>query len=50
MREIFLVVPTGVDRYADVGHVRKLDLQHLRLLLGRDDVYHWYVLDGWPLR
>jgi hypothetical protein len=50
VRKVFLVVPMGVDGDADVGRVRKLDLQELRFFLGHDDVYHWYVLDRRPLR
>ncbi len=50
VRDVFLVVPTGEDRYADVGVVRKLDLQYGRIFLGRDDIYHRYVRDGRPLR
>ncbi len=49
MRNVFLVVPTGEDRYTDVGVVRKLDLQNGRIFLGRDDIYHRYVQDGRPL-
>ncbi len=30
MREIFLVVPMGVNGHAEVGHIRKLDLEDLR--------------------
>ena len=40
----------GEDRNADVGVVGKLDLQHSRIFLGHDDIYHWYVRDGRPLR
>ncbi len=40
VREVFLIVPTRVNRHAEVGHVRKLDLEDLRIFLGRDDVYH----------
>ncbi len=40
MREVFLIVPMGVDRHAEVGRVGKLDLEDLRIFLGRDDVYH----------
>ncbi len=50
VRDVFLVVPMGEDRDADVGVVRKLDLQHGRIFLGRDDIYHQYVRDGRPLR
>ncbi len=34
----FLVVPTGVNGHTEVGLLRKLDLKHLRVFLGRDDV------------
>jgi hypothetical protein len=50
VRDVFLIVPTGEDRNADVGVVGKLDLQHGRIFLGRDDIYHRYVRDGRPLR
>ncbi len=50
MREVFLVVPMGVNGLAEVGGVRKLDLEDLRLFLGHDDVYHWDVRNGWPMR
>jgi hypothetical protein len=40
VREAFLVVPTGVDGHAEVGHIRKLDLEDLGFFLGHDDVYH----------
>ncbi len=49
VRDVFLVVPTGEDRYADVGIVRKLDLENSRIFLGHDEVYHRYVRDGRPL-
>jgi hypothetical protein len=48
--EVFLVVPTGVNGHAEVGRVRKLDREDLRLFLGRDNVYHWDVQNGWPMR
>jgi hypothetical protein len=35
-----LIVPTGVNGHAEVGRVRKLDLEELRLFFGRDNVYH----------
>ncbi len=50
MGEAFLVVPTGVNEYAEVGSKRKLDLEDLGFFLGRDDVYHWDVRNGWPTR
>ena len=33
-----------------VGHVRKLDLEDLRLFLAHDDVYHRDVQNGRPMR
>ncbi len=50
MREVFLVVPTGVNGHAVVGHVRKLDLEDLGFFLGHDEVYHQAVRNGWPMR
>jgi hypothetical protein len=50
VHDVFLVVPTGEDRDADVEIIRKLDLQNGRIFLGRDEVYHRYVRDGRPLR
>ncbi len=50
MREVLLVVPTGVNGHAEVGRVRKLDLEDLMFFLGRDDVYHGDVRNGWPMR
>jgi hypothetical protein len=50
VRDVLLVVPTGVNGHAEVGHVRKFDLEDLRLFLGRDDVYHWDVRNGRPMR
>ncbi len=44
VREVFLIVPTGVDRHAEVGCTRKLDLEDLRFFLGCGDVYHRNVL------
>ncbi len=48
MSKVFLVVPPGEDGNADVGVVRKLDLQDGRFFLGHDDIYHRYVGNGWP--
>jgi hypothetical protein len=48
--EVFLVVPMGVNGHAEVGCIRKLDLEDLRLFLGRDDVYHRNIRNGWPMR
>jgi hypothetical protein len=50
VRVVFLVVPSGEDRNADVGLVGKLDLEDGWILLGRNKVYHGYVRDGRPLR
>ncbi len=50
MREVFLAVPTGVDGHAEVGRVRKLDLEDLGFFLGRDDVYHRNVWNERPVR
>jgi hypothetical protein len=33
-----------------MGRVRKLDLEDPRFFLGRDNVYHWDVRNGWPMR
>jgi hypothetical protein len=46
VRDVFLVVPTGVNGHAEVGRVRKFDLEDLRLFLEHDDVYHWDVWNG----
>jgi hypothetical protein len=48
--KVFLVVPTGVDGYTEVGCVRKLDLEDLGFFLGRDDVYHRNIQNGRPMR
>jgi hypothetical protein len=48
--KVFLVVPTGVDGHAEVGGVRKLDLEDLGFFFGRDDVYHGNVRNGRPMR
>ena len=50
MREVFLIVPTGVDGHAEVGHIRKLDLEDLGLFLGHDNVIHRNIWNGWPIR
>ncbi len=50
VHEVFLVVLTGVNGHAEVGRIRKLDLEDLRLFLGRDDVYHWDIRNGRPMR
>ncbi len=49
MRKVFLGVPMREYGHVEVGLVWKLDLQGLRLFLGRDDVYFRYVRDGWPI-
>ncbi len=46
VREVFLVVPTGVDGHAEVGCIRKLDLEDLGFFLGCDDVNHRNVWNG----
>jgi hypothetical protein len=50
VREVFLIVPMGVNRHAEVGRIGKLDLEDLRIFLGRDDVYHGDVRDRRPMR
>ncbi len=50
VREVFLIVPTGVDGHAEVGCIRKLDLEDLRFFLGGDNVYHRNVWNGRPMR
>ncbi len=47
MREVFLIVPTGVN---EVGRIRKLYLEDLGFFLGRDDVYHLDLRNGRPMR
>jgi hypothetical protein len=43
-------VPMGVDGHAEVGHVRKLDLEDLGFFLGCDNVYHRNLWNGRPMR
>jgi hypothetical protein len=50
VRKVILVVPTGVDGHAEVGRIRKLDLEDLGFFLGHDDVYHRNVRNGRPMR
>ncbi len=50
MREVFLIVPMGVNRHAEMGHVGKLDLEDLRIFLGPDNVYHGDIRDRRPMR
>ncbi len=50
MHKVFLIVPMGVNRHAEVGCVGKLDLEDLRIFLGHDDVYHGDLLDGRPMK
>ncbi len=50
MRKLFLIVPTGVDGHAEVGRIRKLDLEDLGFFLGHDDVYHRDVQNGQLMR
>jgi hypothetical protein len=50
VREVFLIVPTGVNRHAEVGRIGKLDLEDLRMFLGHDNVYHGHVRNRQPMR
>ncbi len=50
VRKVFLIVPLGLNRHAEVGSIRKLDLEDLRIFLGRDDVYHGDVQNRQPMR
>ncbi len=50
VREVFLVVPMGVDGHAEVGRIRKLDLEDLGFFLGHDDVNHRNVWNGRLMR
>ncbi len=50
VREVFLIVPTRVDGHAEVGRVRKLDLEDLGFFLGHDNVYHRDVRNGRLMR
>ncbi len=50
VRKVFLVVPMGVDEHAEVGSIRKLDLEDLGFFLGRDNIYHRNVRNGLPMR
>ncbi len=50
MHKVFLIVPTGVNGHAEVGGVRKLDLEDLGFFLGCDDVYHRDIWNGRPMR
>ncbi len=49
MHKVFLVVSTRVNVHFDVGIVRKLDLQNLRIFLGCDNVRLKYVRDRQPV-
>ncbi len=49
VRKVFLIAPTGVYGHAEVGRVRKLDLEDLGFFLGCDDVYHRNVRNGQPM-
>jgi hypothetical protein len=44
--EVFLVVPMGVKGHAEVGRIRKLDLEDLGFFLGHGNVYHRDVRNG----
>jgi hypothetical protein len=48
--KVFLIVPMGVNRHAEVGSIGKLDLEDLRIFLGCDNVYHWDVRNRQPMR
>jgi hypothetical protein len=48
--KVFLIVPTAVDGHAEVGRVRKLDLEKLSFFLGHDDFNHRYIRNGRPVR
>ncbi len=50
VHKVFLIVTTGVNGHAEVGHIRKLELKDLRLFFGCDNVYHWDVRNGGPMR
>ena len=50
VREVFLVITTGVDGHAEVRCVMKLDLEDLGFFLGRDNVNHRNVRNGRPMR
>jgi hypothetical protein len=50
VHKVFLVVFTGVDGHAEVGRIGKLDLEDLGFFLGRDDVNHRNIQNGWPMR
>ncbi len=50
VHEVFLIVPTGVNRHTEVGRVGKLDLEDLRIFLLHDDVYHRDVRNKRPMR
>jgi hypothetical protein len=50
VREVFLIVPTRVNRHAEVGCVGKLDLEDLRIFLGHDDIFHGDVRNRRPMR
>jgi hypothetical protein len=50
VRKVCLIVPTRVDRHAEVGRIGKLDLEDLRIFLGHDDVTHGDVQDRRPMR
>jgi hypothetical protein len=50
VRKVFLIVPTGVNGHAEVGCIRKLDLEDLGFFLGHDYVYHWDMRNGRRMR
>ncbi len=50
VHKVFLFVRLGVTGHAEVGRIRKLDLEDLRLFLGHDDDYHRDVQNRRPMR
>ncbi len=46
VREVFLIVPSGVDGHVEVRRIRKLDLEDLGFFLGCDDDYHRNIWKG----
>jgi hypothetical protein len=50
VREVFLVVSMGVNGNAEVGRIRKLDLEDLGFFLGCDKVYRRDIRNGPPMR
>ncbi len=50
VRKVFLIIHTRVNGHAEVGRIRKLDLEDLGFFLGRDNVYHRDLWNGQPMR